>query len=133
MVEVLIGKKGSGKTKALLEKVNAAATVAEGDVVFICSDMSDIYDIKSKVRMCASHELGMDSYDDLLFFIKGLLAGNYDITNIFVDGIFKITGSDSLDGAEGFLDELKKITDVSFVISMSVDATSAPSYITELA
>lgn len=132
MLEILIGKKGTGKTKALIEKVNAASTVADGNIVFICHDMSDTYNVKSQVRMCTTKGLGMKSFDDLLFYINGLLAGNYDITNIFIDGVFKIVGSDSLDGAEHFINSIKKLSDVSFVISMSMDAEEAPAYIKEL-
>ncbi len=136
MVELLIGKKGSGKTKALIEKVNAASSVASGDVVFICKDLSSIYDIKSKVRMCETHDFGFASYRDMLFFINGIISSNYDITNIFIDGIFKIIGTDSLDGAEEFFDALQSLSskyNVSFVVSVSIDADAAPEYIKALA
>ncbi len=132
MIEILIGKKGSGKTKALIEKVNAASAVADGNVIFICNDMSDMYSIKSQVRMCTTKGLGMKSFDDLYFYINGLLAGNYDITDVFIDGVFKIIGTDEFDGAEHFINSIKKISDVSFVISMSMDVNEAPDYIKEL-
>lgn len=135
MVELLIGKKGSGKTKTLIEKVNAAAMVANGDIVYICKDMSDIYDIKSKVRMCETSPFNMASYNDLLFFIGGIISGNYDITHIFIDGIFKVVNSDNLNGAEEFLERIQSISnkyEVSFVISMSIDEDNAPDYIKEL-
>ena len=136
MVELLIGKKGSGKTKTLIEKVNAASMVADGNVVYICKDMSGIYDIKSNVRMCETASFNMSSYKDLLFFIIGIISGNYDITNIFIDGIFKIINSEDLAGAEEFLKNIQDISnrfEVSFVISVSVDANDAPDYIKELA
>lgn len=136
MVELLVGKKGSGKTKALIEKVNTASAVADGNVVFICEKMTDIYDIKMNVRMCETSPFGVASFKDLLFFISGLITGNYDITHIFVDGIFKIIGTTELDGAEDFLKSLEKLSaeyNVSFVISMSMDADTAPDYIKELA
>ena len=135
MVELLIGKKGAGKTKALIEKVNAASSVASGDVVFICKDLSSIYDIKSKVRMCETHAFGFSSYRDLLFFINGIISSNYDITNVFIDGIFKIIGTDSLDGAEDFINAIQSLSskyNVSFVVSMSIDANDAPDYIKAL-
>lgn len=136
MVELLIGKKGSGKTKNLIEKVNAAASVASGDVVFICKDLADIYDIKSKVRMCETSPFGFSSYKDLLCFISGIISSNFDITHIFIDGIFKIIDTTSLNGAEEFFDRLHKLSskyNVSFVVSVSIDENDAPDYIKELA
>lgn len=136
MVELLIGKKGSGKTKALIEKVNAAASVAAGDVVFISEHLTDMYDIKSKVRMCETSPFGFSSYKDLLFFIIGIISSNYDITNIFVDGIFKIIGTTELEGAEEFFEKLQLLSSkysVSFVVSVSIDENDAPKYIKELA
>ncbi|MCD8391409.1 MAG: hypothetical protein LUD03_06180 [Firmicutes bacterium] len=136
MVELLIGKKGNGKTKTLVEKVNTASTVTDGNVVFVCHDMAEIYDIKSTVRMCETSPFDFKSYNDLLHFIEGIISGNFDITNIFVDGIFKIIGSSSLDGAYEFLEALQDLSreyGISFVISMSIDADEAPDYIKELA
>ena len=136
MVELLIGKKGSGKTKVLIEKVNAAAAVAHGDVIFICKDLSGIYEIKSKVRMCETHNYDFASYRDLLFFINGIISSNYDITNIFIDGIFKIVGTTELDGMEEFLNAVQALSskyNVSFEVSVSIDADTAPEYIKALA
>lgn len=136
MVELLIGKKGSGKTKTLVEKVNAAATVTDGNVVFVCPTMAEIYDIKSSVRMCETSPFDFKNYDDLLHFLEGIISGNFDITNIFVDGIFKIINTSALDGAYEFLEALQDLSrkyGISFVISMSIDANEAPDYIKELA
>ncbi|HIT85288.1 MAG TPA: ATP-binding protein [Candidatus Ornithomonoglobus intestinigallinarum] len=137
MVELLIGKKGTGKTKALIESVNNAATVAKGNVVFVSDDTRrSMHDIKSKVRMADTKDFGLKSYSEFLGFICGIISRDYDITNIFIDGIFKIVGSDSLDGFEEFLSRLEAISqnlNISFVISVSVDAETAPDYIKNLA
>ena len=132
MVELLIGKKGTGKTKALIEKVNNALTVAKGNVVFISNDTNrNIFDVKSKARM-----FEIKSYDEFLGFISGIISRDFDITNIFVDGIFKIVGSDNLDGFESFLNRLETMSqnfEITFVISVSIDAETAPDYIKKLA
>ena len=71
MVELLIGKKGTGKTKALIEKVNNALTVAKGNVVFISNDTNrNIFDVKSKARMADTSEFEIKSYDEFLGFIS---------------------------------------------------------------
>ncbi len=137
MVELLIGKKGTGKTKALLESVNNAAAVAKGNVIFLSDDTRrNMYDIKSSVRMVDTKEFDIETYGELLGFISGIVSGNFDITNVFVDGIFKIVGTDKLDGFEEFLERLEKMStqfDISFVISVSVDAETAPDYIKKYA
>ena len=133
MVELLIGKKGTGKTKALIEKVNNALTVAKGNVVFISNDTNrNIFDVKSKARMADTSEFEIKSYDEFL----GIISRDFDITNIFVDGIFKIVGSDNLDGFESFLNRLETMSqkfEITFVISVSIDAETAPDYIKKLA
>ena len=137
MVELLIGKKGTGKTKALIEKVNNALTVAKGNVVFISNDTNrNIIDVKSKARMSDTSEFEIKSYDEFLGFISGIVSRDFDITNIFVDGIFKIVGSDNLDGFESFLNRLETMSqkfEITFVISVSIDAETAPDYIKKLA
>ena len=137
MVELLIGKKGTGKTKALIENVNNASAVAKGNVVFISDDSSrSMYDIKSKVRMVDTKEFTISSYSEFLGFICGVISRDFDITNIFIDGIFKIVGSDNLEGFEEFLNKLEAISakfSIAFNISVSVDADTAPDYIKKLA
>ena len=137
MVELLIGKKGTVKTKALIEKVNNALTVAKGNVVFISNDTNrNIFDVKSKARMADTSEFEIKSYDEFLGFISGIISRDFDITNIFVDGIFKIVGSDNLDGFESFLNRLETMSqnfEITFVISVSIDAETAPDYIKKLA
>ncbi len=130
-------KKGTGKTKALIEKVNNALTVAKGNVVFISNDTNrNIFDVKSKARMADTSEFEIKSYDEFLGFISGIISRDFDITNIFVDGIFKIVGSDNLDGFESFLNRLETMSqnfEITFVISVSIDAETAPDYIKKLA
>lgn len=137
MVELLIGKKGTGKTKALIESVNNASAVAKGNVVFISDNTSrSMYDIKSKIRMADTSEFDIESYNEFFGFICGIVSRDFDITNIFIDGIFRIVGTTELDGFEEFLDRLEKMSvkfDTQFVISVSIDADSAPEYIKKLA
>ena len=132
MVELLIGKKGTGKTKALIDKVNTALTVAKGNVVYIGSTDENILHINSKARMANTSEFDIKSYDEFLGFIFGIVSRDFDITNIFVDSIFKIIGTTDLDGFEEFLNRLENMSkkfQIDFVISVSIDAETAPDYI----
>lgn len=136
MVELLIGKKGTGKTKVLIENVNNAASVANGNVVFVSNDSSrNMYDIKSKVRMYDTSEFEIASWEEFLGFICGIISGNFDITNIFVDGTLKIVNH-SLDGFEQFLERVEEISkkfNISIVMSVSIDVDEAPDYIKKYA
>ena len=137
MIELLIGKKGTGKTKALIEQVNAAASVAKGNVVYISnSTSSTMFDISRDVRMIDTTDFEIVNYSEFEGFICGIISGNYDITNIFVDGLFKIVDGDDLDGLEVFFTRLEKIGkkfDISFVLSLSIDVDAAPDYVKNLA
>ena len=137
MVELLIGKKGTGKTKTLIENVNSAATVAKGNVVFISDDTRrNMHEIRSSVRMADTKDFDIRTYNEFLGFISGIVSRDYDITNIFIDGIFKIIGSTELDGFEEFLSRLEAVSkslNISFVITVSIDADTAPDYIKNLA
>lgn len=132
MIKLLVGKKGSGKTKILLEKVNEQATQANGNVVFISNDTSkNMYDIKSSVRMADTSEFDITSWDEFVGFIYGIISGNFDITDIFVDGTLKIVNH-SLEGFEEFLADIEKTAEkfnINIMFSVSMDANDAPDYV----
>lgn len=132
MVELLIGKKGTGKTKTLIEKVNNAAAVANGNVVFISANTSrNMYDIKSCVRMADTSEFDIKTYNEFFGFISGIVSGNFDITNMFIDSVFKIVDN-TLVGFEEFLERIEKMGakfDISFVLTISIDQEDAPDYL----
>ena len=92
MLKLMIGVKGTGKTKTLIEKVNAAAAVSQGDVVCIEKGTGLRFDIKSKVRLIDTEEYLIHDADALYGFIAGILASNYDVTDVFVDNTLKICG-----------------------------------------
>ncbi len=131
MVELLIGKKGTGKTKVLIDNVNASAVNADGNVVFISNNTSqNMYNITSKVRMADTSDFEIASWNEFFGFICGIVSGNFDITNIFVDGTLKIVKN--TEGFEQFLtrvEELGKKFDINFEFSVSVDKDEAPEYI----
>ena len=137
MIKLLIGKKGTGKTKTLIDATNVASIEASGNVVFISDDTRrSMHDIKSKVRMADTSEFDIATYSEFLGFICGIISRDFDITNIYIDGIFKIVGTDNLDGFEEFLsrlDAIGKSLNISFVITVSIDADEAPDYIKNLA
>ena len=90
MVKLMMGLKGTGKTKTLIKKVNEAVTSEHGNVLCIEKGNKLRYDIDHKVRLISTDEFGLIDYDMFYGFLCGLIAGNYDITAIFIDSVTKI-------------------------------------------
>ena len=90
MLKMMIGVKGTGKTKTLIEKVNAASAASHGDVVCIEKGTKLRFDIRSKVRLVDTEEYLISDAQALYGLIAGILASNYDVTDIFVDNTLKI-------------------------------------------
>lgn len=94
MIHVIMGLKGTGKTKKLIDAIHAAVAEAHGDVVCIEYGRKLTYDVTYKVRLVDSQEYGICSSEMLKGFISGLHAGNFDITDVFIDNLYKTIGSD---------------------------------------
>lgn len=128
MVRLIMGDNGAGKTKQLIELVHASVAEEGGCVVCIEPGADMTYDIKSSVRLVNAGEYHLDSFECLRGFISGLYAGNYDISHIFIDNLFKITGGECNQAADDFLNELERFsnaTGVKFTISVSGDPSLA--------
>ena len=100
MIQVIMGLKGSGKTKKLVDSINAAVANANGDVVCIEYGKALTYDINYRVRLVDSKEYGIKNLDMLKGFLSGLHAGNFDITNVYIDNLYKTIGADRAAGEE---------------------------------
>jgi hypothetical protein len=123
-----MGLKGSGKTKHLIELVNIAVDKDPGQVVLIEKGQKLTYDIKHGARLVDSSACGLHGNDMLRGFVAGLHAGNYDISHIFIDSLFKVSGSDSIPEAEALLtwfDEFGRLNNVNFTVTISADAADA--------
>ena len=100
MIHVIMGLKGSGKTKKLIDSINAAIAEANGDVVCIEYGKKLTYDVNYRARLVDSQEYGISTPDMLKGFISGLHAGNFDITNVYIDNLYKTIGADRAVGEE---------------------------------
>lgn len=125
MVRLIAGEKGTGKTKKLIELINAAAAQEAGNVVCIEAKNAMTFDIHYHVRLIVAGDYEISSYEELRGFISGLYAGNYDISHIFIDNLLKIVRGKSYHEAELFLDWMEKFSNthgVRFTVSASIDA-----------
>ena len=122
MVRLIMGVKGSGKTKRLIELINNSAKDEPGNVVCIEANRNLTYDIHYHIRLIDAQEYKLNSYDLLRGFISGLYAGNYDISHVFIDNLFKIVGGEIGSDTENFLNWLDRFgeqNNIKFTVSIS--------------
>ena len=100
MIKVIMGLKGSGKTKQMIDSINETLAHAAGDVVCIEYGKKLTYDVNYRVRLVDSEEYGISNSDMLKGFLSGLHAGNFDITHVFIDNLYKTIGSDRAVGED---------------------------------
>lgn len=119
MIKLITGKKGSGKTKVLVDMIKEAVANTSGNIVCIEKSMQLTYDIPYSVRLVDVDGYAIDSYDKFYGFIAGTVASNYDIKEVFVDGILKIGGRnyDELAALLAKVDAITKEIDVVFTVS----------------
>ena len=128
MVKVIMGLKGSGKTKQLVELINNAVREENGSIVCMEKGNKLRFDIDYRVRLIESDSYGVDGYTFLKGFVSGLHAGNFDITNLFIDSLYTISGSSDLKETEEFLQWCEKFSEangVNITITISDDIANA--------
>ncbi len=121
MIKLLVGVKGTGKTKALIAAVNEALENSKGYVVCIEKGATLRHEISYKVRLVNTDDYLIDSGAALGGLVAGILAGNSDVTDLFIDGTRKICGYD-MDALDKFLSDLEKVirdTDINVTITIS--------------
>ena len=128
MVRLIMGVKGSGKTKQLIELINNAAKDEPGNVVCIEANRNMTYDIHYHIRLIDAQEYKLNNYDLFRGFISGLCAGNYDITHVFIDNLCKTVGREVDAETETFLnwlDVFGEKNNVKFTVTVSADPSRA--------
>lgn len=122
-MQLIVGVKGTGKTKALIEKVNEASRESKGVVICIEYNRNLTFDIQYHARLVDAKEYGVNDADKLYGFVCGMLAGNYDITDLFIDSALKICGDD-IESFEDFVEKTAEITgkhNINCLITASVE------------
>lgn len=128
MVKVIMGLKGSGKTKQMIEMVNAAGHSESGHVVCIERGPKLTYDLNYKIRLIEASHYEMKNYDFLKGFISGLYASDYDICHVFIDSITKVVPSEYNAQVDDFMEWLEKFSEanhVKFTLTVSADVNLA--------
>ena len=127
MLKLIIGVKGTGKTKTLINMVNTSAEESHGDVVCIEKGVKLRYDVKSKVRLINTEEYHVADATTLYGFVAGVFASNHDVTDLYIDSALKVCQND-LEAFDKFIDEASAIAEklgVNIVITSSIPVEEA--------
>lgn len=128
MINLIIGQKGTGKTKRLVEYANEAAKKSTGNVVVIVKGTHLTYDISHDARLVNIDSYGIQGAEALGGFLCGICAGNYDVTDIFVDSTLRIIGQD-IQTLSRFIEKMNKLSalaDTKITMLVSADANVLP-------
>ena len=134
MLKLIIGVKGTGKTKTLIDMANAALEVTKGDVVVVEKGTKLRYDIKSSARLIDVNEYMVSDAQTLYGFIAGILASNHDVTDLFLDGTLKICNQD-IDAFEKMTQALNALigkSDVNLTMTVSMAEADLPASVKAL-
>ncbi len=119
MIKLITGPKGSGKTKQLIDMINDNLKVVKGNIVCIEKAMQETHNINAAVRLIDVDEYKITSYDMFYGFFAGVLAGNYDIEQVYVDGLLKI-GEKDMQAMGEMLEKIDAISaDKTVVVTVS--------------
>lgn len=121
MIKLIVGTKGSGKTKTMIDMINEATKTTSGNIVVIEKSMKLTTEINHAARLLDVDEYDINGADMLYGFVAGVLAGNYDITELFIDGILKVVDHD-MAAAGKVLAEIDKIAGNSVEVVVTVSA-----------
>ncbi len=128
MVKVIMGPKGTGKTKQMIDLINTAVETEHGNVVAIAHDSKLTFDINYKIRLVETSDYDIPNYDTLKGFLYGLYASNYDITHVFIDSLNKLVSTETKADVEAFLDWLEAFSQksgIKYTVSISEDESTA--------
>ena len=131
MISIILGHKGSGKTKSLISCVNKAIETSKGNVVCVEKETKLTYDVNYRARLIATDDYDVKGYDAFYGFLAGICAGNHDITDVLVDATLRIGGRDYNELAR-FLENIYELSsdhEKNFVFTISADKEELPASI----
>ena len=128
MVELIVGKKGKGKTKVLLDKVNGAVKDANGSIVYLDKSTKHMYELNNKVRLIDVSSYPIKNADEFVGFICGIISQDHDLEQIYLDSFLKVAKLEDADITNTLeqLDKIGQTYNVSIIISISLDKEEVP-------
>ena len=134
LVQLIIGNKGKGKTRYLLEKVNSEIKVVSGNICYLDKSSKHMFDLNNQIRLINVADFMIENTDQFIGFILGIISQDHDLQQMYFDSFLDISGLKGKD-ISGFLQKLDKLSrefNVDFVLSVSMDAADLPESAREL-
>jgi hypothetical protein len=128
MVQLIVGKKGKGKTKCLLDKVNTEVKNVLGSVVFLDKNTKHMYELNNKIRLIVVPEFMISNSDEFIGFVSGIISQDHDLQQMYFDGFLNISCLEGKDITET-IDKLEKLSEkfnIDFILSVSMDESELP-------
>ena len=128
MVQLIVGNKGKGKTKCLLNKVNTEVKNILGSVVFLDRNTKHMFELNNKVRLIVVPEFMIENSDEFIGFVSGVISQDHDLQQMYFDGFLNIACLEGKDITNTInkLDKLSEKFGVDFVLSVSMDESELP-------
>lgn len=133
MVQLIVGKKGKGKTKHLLDKVNSAVKTASGNIVYLDKNSKNMYELNNKIRLINVSDYLVSDCDEFLGFICGIISQDHDLEQMYLDSFLvnaHLEGQDITPAIEK-LEKISSAFDVEFTINVSLDEAELPESLKE--
>ena len=134
MVQLIVGNKGKGKTKCLLDKVNTEVRNILGNIVYLDKDTSHMYELNNKIRLISVPDFGVHDTDEFIGFILGIISQDHDLEQMYFDSFLVISDLRDKD-ITAAVERIKSISErfgVDFVLSISMDESELPEEIRPL-
>lgn len=128
MVQLIVGKKGKGKTKHLLDKVNSEVKTVSGTITYLDKSTKHMYELNNKVRLINVADYMITNSDEFIGFICGILSQDHDLQQMYFDSFLKIACLEDTD-ISPVIEKLDKISEqfkVDFILSVSLDEAELP-------
>ena len=133
MVQMIIGKKGKGKTKQLLDKVNTSIKTANGNIVYIEKSSKHMLELNNKIRLIDASGYGLKNSDEFIGFILGIISQDHDLEEMYLDSFLKVAKLEDADITATIkeLNSISKAFNVNFILSVSLDKEELPAELAE--
>ncbi len=131
MIQLIVGEKGKGKTKHLLEKVNASAKTSNGNIVYLDKNSKHMYELNNKIRLINASEYPISSEDEFVGFVCGIVSQDHDLEQVYLDSFMDVAYIKDRTRVEDVVKKLDRISDqfkVDFIISVSLDSSELSEY-----
>ncbi len=128
MVQLIVGRKGKGKTKQLLDKVNAEIKTVEGNIVYLDKSTKHMFELNNRVRLINVADYMVENSDEFLGFVSGIISQDHDLQQMYFDSFLKISNLEDKDitATVSKLEKMSAAFQVDFILSVSLDEHEIP-------